>query len=204
MKTFHARLARGATALAAAILLVPLAGCPSAKPAPAPAKAAKPSAAPDPIKLSGLPKPVLRDGYRLAAVGPDDVPDAPATGAVHGRRFIVERAILDDAGILELREGAKFFADRSMVLFLFTNEGESLAGRTFQAAPGESLDLHVHMKYVEEGESLPETEMFMDGYAVYLAFDEATEGAPLHGRIYLALPDEKKSWVAGTFEVESE
>jgi hypothetical protein len=57
------------------------------------------------------------------------------------------------------------------------------------------------MKYRVEGKDIPETEVFMKGYAMRLEFGEA-QGGVLPGKIYLCLPDQEKSFMAGAFSAD--
>ena len=57
--------------------------------------------------------------------------DLPARGAIAGHPFVVEKATMKEGGILELREGEDFFADRSITVFIFEIE----AGETPDDSP---------------------------------------------------------------------
>ncbi len=126
-------------------------------------------------------------------------PKAPARGMIQGRQFTVEKATISDSGILVLREGKEFFADLELMIFTFEHDEEKLPGKTFRfdVAPL-AKSPHIHMKWREDGEGVPSSEVFMSKYSLTLEFGQPTkEGLP--GSIYLCLPDEKKSFVAGTF-----
>ncbi len=132
------------------------------------------------------------------------IPDVPAQGQVHGVDFEVEEATIS-GGVLTLRQGEDFFADQELMIFLFLEEDESPAGKEYLAQPGEQQfgNPHIHMRYRVEGESMPETEMFMNRYSIQLRFGEIADGT-LSGEIYLTLPDEHESFVAGRFEAKLE
>ena len=136
----------------------------------------------------------------LAKMG---IPDAPARGTIGGQEFTVQEAKLE-SGILELREGADFFPDKSVKVFLFFEEGETPEGKTYRIAPKQKFDglqARVHMQYKPAGDQgFGETEMFTDEYAMILEFGKK-EAGKISGRIYIALPDKQKSFVAGTFVV---
>jgi len=51
------------------------------------------------------------------------------------------------------------------------------------------------------GKSIPEQKSYMQGYVMKLSFAQAQNGR-VAGRIYVCLPDEEKTVVAGTFEAE--
>ena len=81
-----------------------------------------------------------------------------------------------------------------------TNAAEILSGRSFEVganhagfAPGVSL-------FWREGD-MRVMEMFTNGFAMKLEFGNVSSNQ-LPGKIYLCLPDEAKSYVAGTFTAE--
>ncbi len=127
----------------------------------------------------------------------------PAAGQIAGLPFTVEKATLRD-GILTLRQGGDFFADREVSIFLFLKEGESPAGRKWQFGANKGMGQpHVHLAWRENGQDLPKTKIFMSDYQLNLEFDRpAKDGLP--GRIVLTTPDEKKSTVNGTFTAQFE
>jgi uncharacterized membrane protein YjgN (DUF898 family)/Tfp pilus assembly protein PilF len=134
-------------------------------------------------------------------IGPQDIPDAPAGGMIHGQQFSVESAKIEN-GILTLRQGGDFFADRSFMIFLFLKEGESLEGKVFRVTRESGFGSpHIHMKWKKDKKNLPETKVFTNDYAMQLEFGHVEDGR-LAGRLYLSLPDDKKSYTAGRFTAE--
>jgi tetratricopeptide (TPR) repeat protein len=129
------------------------------------------------------------------------IPESIASGKIHGEDFTVENAKIN-AGILTLRQGEDFFADREVKIFLFLREGENPDGRIFHVSKeSNARDPHIHMKWKEKNGDVPETEMFVKYYVMRLELG-TREGGKLPGRIYLALPDTLKSFVAGRFDAE--
>jgi type II secretory pathway pseudopilin PulG len=127
-------------------------------------------------------------------------PDRPAAGRIHGAEFTVESAKFEN-GILTLRQGGDFFADRQFMVFLFMKEGEKPAGKTFVSKEsGMNPHVHMHWKQDNNSHSVPKVEMFMDKYAIRLDFGQEANGK-IPARIYLCVPDQHKSYVAGNFEV---
>jgi hypothetical protein len=136
-------------------------------------------------------------GWRESLEGAT-VPDEEARGAVHGLPFVVEKAEMKE-GILELRQGKEFFADRSFTVFLFLGKGESPAGKKWAVKRDKQWDNpHIHMGWMEGGKGIPETHMAMSKYAMILEFGAETNKT-VPGKIWLCMDDESKSWVAGTF-----
>jgi uncharacterized membrane protein YjgN (DUF898 family)/Tfp pilus assembly protein PilF len=130
-----------------------------------------------------------------------NIPVTPASGKIHGRAFNVEKAKVEN-NILTLRQGKDFLPDRAVTIFMFLKKGEVLEGRTFNISTDHGFGApHIHMKWRDGGKNSPETKVFMKKYAMRLQFKEKQNGA-LPGDIYLSLPDDSKSFVAGTFMAE--
>lgn len=126
------------------------------------------------------------------------IPRALASGKIHGQDFVVEEAKLEN-GILTLRQGKDFFPERALTIFLFLKKGEKLEGRTYHISKDHGFGApHVHMKWREAGSKVPQTKIFMKDYAMRLHFDRKQNGA-VPGRVFVSLPDELRSFVAGTF-----
>lgn len=128
------------------------------------------------------------------------ISSSPACGMAHGTPFTVEKASLQN-GILSLRKGKEFFADQEFMIFLFLKKGETIDGKTYTMKHDGNFGPHVHFKYKVEGNSVPETKMFMKDYAMQLGFGKIKD-KKVTGKIYLCLPDEAKSYVEGTFVAE--
>jgi DNA-directed RNA polymerase subunit RPC12/RpoP len=126
------------------------------------------------------------------------IPSAPVTGRIHGQPFKMEKVTLEN-GFLNFRQGSDFFADREIDVVVF-NDATTLSGRTFTVPKKEfGSSPHIWMKWKEAGQDMPKQKNFMDRYALRLEFG-ALSGGKLPGKIYLCVPDQEKSFVAGTFE----
>ena len=129
------------------------------------------------------------------------VPDAPVAGKVHGQDFRPDKVQFEN-GILTLRQGQEFFADLEFTIFLFLR-GESIAGKTFRVSNNTEFgNPHVSVAWMpkEKFGAVPNTTTFMNKYAMTLEFGPLQSGA-IRGKIYLCVPDESKSFVAGTFTI---
>jgi len=130
------------------------------------------------------------------------IPEIIASGKIHGEDFTVENAKIK-MGVLTLRQGEDFFADREVMIFLFLGKDEKPDGKTFQVSKESNVGVpHIHMKWKEKNKDVPETETFIKDYVMRLELG-TREGGKLPGRIYLALPDTLKSFVAGSFNAET-
>lgn len=123
------------------------------------------------------------------------IPDQPVQGRLYGRAFALDQATLG-GNILELRQGEDFFPDLAVKIFLF-DEAAGLPGRTFNfETPAELGGPHIHTQWRKPGENVPETDILMEGYTLRLEFGQASNGRIPVG-IYLCLPDEQRSVIAG-------
>ena len=131
-------------------------------------------------------------------------PKKAVAGTIHGQDFVCREAVLQN-GLLVLRNGHGWQSEMAANVFVFsnafsTNASEILSGLSFEVdtnhagfAPSVSL-------FWREGD-LRVMEMFTNNFAMKLEFG-ASSGGKLPGKIYLCLPDEAKSCVAGTFSAE--
>ncbi len=116
-------------------------------------------------------------------------------GKLNNQDFIVE-SVTFKQGKLTLRQGQDFFADREIVIFFlnkrtdFEKEGRLVVQAKDDKAP------HIHMKYKREGESVPESKIFLKGYSMTVELKNK------QGSIDLRLPDDNNSFVSGTFTIE--
>jgi hypothetical protein len=139
-------------------------------------------------------------GWTMKLTGVD-IPSEAVTGRIHGQPFKMEKVTLEN-GFLNFRQGSDFFADREMDVVVFENDTAKLSGRTFTVPTKEfGSSPHIWMKWKEAGQDMPKQKNFMDRYALRLEFG-ALSGGKLPGKIYLCVPDQEKSFVAGTFEAE--
>ncbi len=127
------------------------------------------------------------------------IPEEPAVGKIHGSGFRCERAILR-GGLLSLSQGDKWPWDLSVAVNLYVREGKQLSGQTVEVPADRARAPHVVLRW-KDAEQHPSTEVFPRGYALKLIFGEATN-AHIAGKIYIALPDQDKSFVAGTFDAQ--
>ena len=130
-----------------------------------------------------------------------DFPETPAAGKIHEEKFTCEKAKFEN-GILTLRQGQDFFADRELMIFLFTKTGELPESKSFrisQSSTGKRP--HVYKKWKQPGKNLPDQTSYTSGYVLKLEFGTIEDGK-LPGKIYICLPDAEQSFVAGTFKAE--
>jgi hypothetical protein len=127
------------------------------------------------------------------------IPNTPASGSVMGRTFKMERAVIH-AGRLDLRQGPKWPPDVGVSIHLFAERSEDLAGKTVVLESTRTNAPRVILRWKDERTNAV-TKDFRKGYAARVEFGLVTNNR-LAGKIYLAIPDDAKSYAAGTFSAE--
>jgi predicted RNA-binding Zn-ribbon protein involved in translation (DUF1610 family) len=166
--------------------------------------------APAPAGTNALPQPAVPVALNTKYPIPTNItwtlditnatfPETTAVGSIHGSGFLCERAILQ-GGRLSLIQGKSWPWDLAIAVNLFARQGEELSGKTVQIASDRPHARPVVLRW-KDAQQQPLTETVGSGYALKLAFGEATNGR-MSGKIYICLPDETKSFVAGTFDAE--
>jgi len=128
------------------------------------------------------------------------IPEAAAVGSIHASGFFCERATLQ-GGHLTLRQGRSGPADLGITVQLFAQQGEELSGKTVEIKPDRVPPLPKIVLQWKDEQQKAVRKTFSNGYALKVAFGDAASGR-IPGRIYISLPDENKSFVAGTFNAE--
>jgi hypothetical protein len=133
-------------------------------------------------------------------------PTTPASGKVHGRPFTPQAAELSRlrGRFLTLRQGDEFNPELEVKILLSAGKDESFSGKTYEVAPDATQAVPpVSVSWKEQERQRPEPQLFTEKYALRLEFGQESDGK-LSGKVYLSLPDESKSVVAGTFTAEVE
>lgn len=128
------------------------------------------------------------------------IPDATAVGSIHGSGFFCERATLQ-GGHLTLRQGRSGPADLGITVELFAQQGEELSGKSVEIQPDRAPPLPKIVLRWKDDQQKAATRSINGGYALRVVFGDAANGR-IPGKIYISLPDENKSFVAGTFNAE--
>ena len=128
------------------------------------------------------------------------MPDATAVGSIHGSGFFCERASLQ-GGNLSLRQGKGWPPDLGLNIVFFAKEGEELGGKTVEVTPDRTPPLPKVTLRWKDDQNKGKTENIAAGYALKVVFGPAVNKR-IAGRLYLGLPDQAKSFVAGSFDAE--
>jgi hypothetical protein len=132
------------------------------------------------------------------------IPEGGANGSISGAPFVVQTARIDPIGtahVLSLKQGAGPVADHEVLIYLHLAAGETLGGKHWlisqdmrpPAAPQIIKRWKTDPKYAAQQNSYP------GGYSMKLDLGSVTE-SNITGKIYLALPDQQQSVVAGSFK----
>lgn len=124
-------------------------------------------------------------------------PETPVAGAIHQKAFTLERATLTGSN-LTMRVGRSGPVELGLNIYFFNRAGEELSGKIAEVKPSDSTAPRVVLHW-KETERMSKT--FREGYAMRIEFGAAANGV-IPGKIFLSLPDDSKSWVAGTFRAE--
>jgi hypothetical protein len=127
------------------------------------------------------------------------IPDAPASGSINGRDFKLERCVIQQ-GRLDLRQGPKWPPDVGVSVHLFAERTEDLAGRTVVIEATRTNPPRTILRWKNE-QGDPLSKDYRRGYALKVEFGQVTSNR-LPGRIFIAFPDDPKSYAAGTFNAE--
>lgn len=140
------------------------------------------------------------------------IPDQPASGSMQGAPFTPDYAAIE-GGVLTLQQGDEPLATE-VTIFLFTQPWEVPAGASFKIVPRPLAGLfpepqgaptpnvpHVRVHWRESGQHARRSRDFSEGYTLTLELGQERDGK-LPGKIYLGLPDDDKSFVAGTFDAQ--
>jgi hypothetical protein len=131
-------------------------------------------------------------------------PAETAAGKIHGQNFVCQRAVLLN-GLLMLRSSTGREPKMAANIFVSTNifsaqEAAALGGESF-AVDTNHTGFVPSVSLVWQDGNMRVLEMFTNGFAMKLEFGTVSSNT-LPGKIYLCLPDEAKSCVAGTFTAE--
>ena len=127
-------------------------------------------------------------------------PDSPPAGSVHGSGFFSEKAVLQ-GGTLHLRQGRTTPPDLGISVQFFAQLGEELSGKKIEITPDRAPPVpKVTLRWKNEQDKAV-TKNYGEGYAMRVEFGEAANGR-IPGKIFISLPDDAKSFAAGSFTAE--
>lgn len=122
-----------------------------------------------------------------------EIPDMPLAGSLRHEAFTLDRATLT-ASNLTLRGQM----DLSFNIYFFNRQAEELSGKTAEVKPTDTTAPRVVLHWKDQKR---ESRTFRNGYAMKVEFGPVANG-DIPGKLFICLPDESKSWIAGTFNAE--
>jgi hypothetical protein len=189
-------------------------GCGGPKELPAPAgpdTAPAPKDDPAPRPADTTPPKNVAPPPPPAATWTQDVqqmrfPTTQVSGRVCGRPFAPKTCELSRLRerFLVLRQGDEFNPELEVRIFLSSDRGEDFSGKTYEISPDAAPPVPLVSVLCREVERRPaQPQPFTTKYAMRLEFGQESNGQ-LPGKVYLCLPDEAKSCIAGTFTADLE
>jgi hypothetical protein len=132
------------------------------------------------------------------------IPDGKANGAISGTNFVVESARVDKVGaanVLTLRQGSGPSPDRAILVYMHLkpNEGPTNQNLTVSPDARNPLVSQVTKMWKTDPKYAPRQKAFFDKYAMKLELGKQTDNG-IEGKIFVALPDQEQSVVAGVFK----
>jgi hypothetical protein len=128
------------------------------------------------------------------------IPNSRAAGKIHGNDFCYEMASLT-GGTLSLRQGKQWPPELAVAVLLSANQSEQLSGKSFAIPLGRNPPVPTVIVRWKDTQQQPQKLEVTGGYALQVSFGQATNGR-MAGKIYLAVPDDSQTVVAGTFDAE--
>jgi hypothetical protein len=130
-------------------------------------------------------------------------PDAPVVGVIRGKEFKPDSVTIDSGNWPAFRQGEKgAFAAIEVKVWLLPKAGESVDNKTYEIGPAgvkAGSTPHVQIATMPPGRRLPQSESFLNKYAMKLTLDAKDSDGSIPGTIYLCTPDSGKSFLAGRF-----
>jgi hypothetical protein len=135
----------------------------------------------------------------------DEFPTGKPHGAISGTNFVADVVRLDSQNnqfLLTMRQGTNAVADCEMQVYLQLKPNELIDGKSWTISTNQKVGApKVVKKWKANPKFAPLQKVYAGGYAMRIEFGESERGL-IPGRIYLALPDVEKSYVAGWFKVD--
>jgi hypothetical protein len=128
-------------------------------------------------------------------------PGASAIGVIRGKEFKPDAVAFRGSRLVFRQGGTAAFADVEVSLTL-SLKGESAENKSYEIKPAAanpvgSPVVRLATKAADNG--VPQSETFMNRYALKLTFAAKDADGNIPGTIYLCTPDSGKSFLAGTF-----
>ncbi len=129
------------------------------------------------------------------------IPDEPVTGTVNNIEFKLDSAVIEN-GVLILRKGSAKHPVLVVEVHNIQQPGEALDGKKFELPNVSGFNTpKVVMKWEDAAKLRMPMRLFDNSFAIKLEFGRMEEGK-IHGRVFISVPDGRKSFVTGAFDAE--
>lgn len=129
------------------------------------------------------------------------IPEKPVSGLINGLKFSPESVKIEN-GVLIMRQGSAKYPDLVVEVHNIQRTGESLDEKKYEMPEVSGVGTpSVTLKWQDPKEINMPTRPFFNKYALKLEFDKMVDGR-ITGSIFIAVPDGRKSFIAGRFDAE--
>ncbi len=172
---------------------------------PLPATAAQPATAPPPVEPEPAEPAPTSSGRVLRAwtmnILNAGIPEEPVFGEINNKEFKLDAALVEN-GVLILRDGSEKSPDFQVEVHNIQRPGEALDGKKFELPKVSGVATPaVRMKWTDPTKLRMPMRLYDNSFAIKLEFDNMKDGR-ISGRVFIAVPDGRKSFVAGSFDAE--
>ena len=149
---------------------------------------------------------VTNDVAWILDLSSNAIPAAPAAGKIRGEFVACNRNSLQPVMLdgkphvgLSFRQSTRGLPDVSVTVYFFARQAEDLRGKSINIETNDTPAPRVTIRWKEGKDN--RSQNLADGYALKVEFGEVT-GNRLPGKVYLCLPDEGQTRIAGAFSAE--
>lgn len=149
---------------------------------------------------------VTNDVAWILDLSSNTIPEAPVAGKIRDsfvacNRYSLQPVMLEGKPHvgLSFRQNSRGLPDLSVTVYFFGRQAEDLRGKSINIATNDSPAPRVTIRWKEGKDN--RSQNLADGYALKVEFGDLT-GNRLPGKVYLCLPDEAQTRLAGTFSAE--
>jgi len=129
------------------------------------------------------------------------IPDEPVTGTINNIEFKLDSAVIEN-GVLILRKGSSKHPVLVVEVHNIQQPGEALDGKKFELPNVSGFNTpKVVMKWEDAAKLRMPMRLFDNSFAIKLEFGRMVDGK-IHGKLFIAVPDGRKSFVTGAFDAE--
>lgn len=130
------------------------------------------------------------------------IADKPLIGRIAGAAFQPDVALLE-SGVLILRMGSEKSPELIVEIHNLQRPGELIDGKTYELPHVSGVNTPaVFLRWRDPTELGMKTQRFYNGFAIKLEFDRI-RGGRITGKVFVAVPDGKKSYINGRFDAEA-